>query len=73
MLLCPNEVFLACSMSKGESEGAISGMWHWRVGSDIHRESQQILSRKSGQNHEKSVATGTVHLSTDVTLSVLVS
>ncbi len=36
MLLCTNEVFLACSMSKDGSEGAVFGMWHWRVGGHIH-------------------------------------
>ncbi len=73
MLLCTNEVFLACSMSKDGSEGAISGMWHWRVGGDIRRKFQQISSRKNGQKHEKSAATDTVFLSTHLTLSVLVS
>ncbi len=38
MLLCMNEVFWACSVSKDGSEGAVFGMWHWRVDGHIHTE-----------------------------------
>ncbi len=68
-----NMMFLACSMSKDGSEGAIFDMWHWRVGGDIHRKLQQIASWKSDEKHQNSAAIGTALLSTYHTLSALVS
>ncbi len=73
MLLCTNEVSLACSMSKDGPAGAIFGMEHWRVGGHIHRKFQPISSGKSGQKQENSAATATVLLLIHVTLSVAVS
>ncbi len=37
LLLCRrNQVFLACSVSGDGPEGAIFGMWHWKVGGHVH-------------------------------------
>ncbi len=44
MLLCLNEVTLACTVSKDGSEGVTSGMWHWRVGDHIYRKFQPLSS-----------------------------
>ncbi len=46
-------MFLAYSMSKDRSEGAVFGMWHWRVGDSVHRKFKPLGSWKSGQKHKK--------------------
>ncbi len=42
MLWCTNEVVFACGMSNDESDGSVFGMWHWRVGGNIHRKFQPL-------------------------------
>ncbi len=64
---------MACSMSKDRSEGAVFGMWHWRVGGHIRRKFQPLSSWKSGQKHQNSATTSTVLSSTYVTLTVVAS
>ena len=44
MLLRTNMTFLACSVSEDGPEGAIFGMWHWRVGGHTPRKSQSLSS-----------------------------
>ncbi len=73
MILHMNMMFLASSMPKDKLEDAVFGMWHWRVGGHIHRKFQSLLSWKGGQENQNSTATGTVLLSTLVTLSALAS
>ncbi len=54
MLLCMDMMSLACNMSKDGLEGAILGMWHWRVCGDTPESFSHFHHGKATEEGENS-------------------